>query len=55
MATTTEKIKEIAYDYENQAWVINGKYTACAHPDKMNCHCFGRLHAGEKAEGNRIY
>ncbi len=51
----TTKQREIKYDYENQAWVINGRYVSCCHPDIMDCHCFGKLHAGEKAQGNRIY
>jgi hypothetical protein len=35
------------FDYENQAWVINGKYERCGHPDSMECDCYGKLHAGE--------
>ena len=35
------------YDYENQAWVLNGRYESCAHPVWMKCECFGRIHAGE--------
>jgi hypothetical protein len=35
------------FDYENQAWVENGKYLRCGHPDPMDCGCFGRLHEGE--------
>ncbi len=35
------------YDYENQAWVQDGKYVSCAHPAEMGCRCYGRLHAGE--------
>lgn len=35
------------YDYDNQAWVVDGKYIRCGHPDSMSCGCYGRLHAGE--------
>ena len=35
------------YDYDRQAWVINGVYVTCGHPDA--CSCYGKAHAGEKA------
>jgi hypothetical protein len=35
------------YDYQRQAWVINGVYEACNHPKEMWCGCFGRLNAGK--------
>ena len=35
------------FDYENQAWVLSGRYIDCGHPDNMNCGCYGRLHIGE--------
>ena len=38
------------YDYENQAWIVNGRYEDCAHPAAMGCECYGRLHAGEAAQ-----
>lgn len=38
------------YDYENQAWMINGHYVSCNHPEDMHCSCYGKLHAGEKRE-----
>ena len=38
------------YDYEKQAWVVDGKYVRCGHPDEMNCGCYGREHEGEKYE-----
>jgi len=38
------------YDYENQAWVVNGKYVRCGHPESMNCGCYGRKHEGEETE-----
>lgn len=36
------------YDYENQAWVLNGRYVRCGHPDTMKCDCFGRLHQNQE-------
>jgi len=35
------------FDYLNQAWVKDGFYVRCGHPDSMNCKCYGRIHAGE--------
>jgi hypothetical protein len=35
------------YDYQNQAWVTDGRYDSCAHPREMHCTCYGRIHAGE--------
>jgi len=40
------------YDYENQAWVINGRYVRCGHPESTDCDCYGRLHDGETTVGN---
>lgn len=37
------------YDYENQAWTLDGKYIACEHPKSMHCDCYGTRHAGEIA------
>src|SRR6266851_8669088 len=37
------------YDYENQAWVVDGKYVRCGHPETMKCGCYGRKHEGEIA------
>ena len=44
------------YDYTNQAWVKDGKYVRCGHPDDMDCDCYGRLHEGEetKAGMNKV-
>lgn len=36
------------YDYINQAWVKNGRYVRCGHPETMNCRCFGRKFEGEE-------
>lgn len=43
-------LSKTTYDYTNQAWVVDGKYQACSHPETMDCKCFGRLHAGEIAD-----
>lgn len=37
------------YDYERQAWVVAGRYVRCAHPESMDCGCYGRVHEGERA------
>jgi hypothetical protein len=39
-------MRTIDYDYDNQAWIINGKYIRCEHPATMQCRCFGLTHAG---------
>lgn len=38
-----------AYDYINQAWIVNGRYIRCGHAETMACGCYGREHAGELA------
>ncbi len=35
------------YDYTRQAWVKDGVYVRCGHPESMKCGCYGRDHAGE--------
>ena len=45
MKTEENTIRE--YDYEHQAWLVDGKYIKCGHPDEMNCTCYGKLHEGE--------
>jgi hypothetical protein len=37
------------YDYQNQAYVLDGVYARCGHPDIMDCSCYGKLHEGEIA------
>jgi hypothetical protein len=37
------------YDYTNQAWLVNGRYVACNHPEAMQCLCYGKLNAGKPA------
>lgn len=36
------------FDYQNQAWVADGKYVKCGHPETMQCKCYGRIHEGEE-------
>ena len=36
------------FDSKKQAWVLNGVYMRCGHPDDMGCHCYGKEHEGEK-------
>jgi len=36
------------YDYKNQAWVIDGKYQRCGHPENMDCTCYGKEHENEE-------
>lgn len=38
------------YDYTRQAWVKDGKYVRCGHPENMQCPCYGRAHEGESIE-----
>lgn len=38
------------YDYERQAWVIDGRYVNCGHPEGVDCGCYGRRHQGEETE-----
>lgn len=51
--TSDETKRDIWFDYENQAWVIDGRYQRCGHPEAMDCGCYGRAHAGEVAERAR--
>jgi hypothetical protein len=47
--TAIRRLATTVYDYQNQAWVENGRYVTCSHPAAMDCGCYGRLHAGEVA------
>ena len=40
------------FDYDKQAWVEDGKYVRCGHPDSMNCDCYGKIHEGEETKCN---
>ena len=35
------------YDYDRQAWVSDGRYVRCGHPQSMDCKCYGKEHEGE--------
>ena len=35
------------FDYAHQAWVVEGVYVRCGHPESMDCRCYGKEHAGE--------
>lgn len=54
MRTSNDEIKDgklwNGYDYERQAWVVNGRYIRCGHPETMDCQCYGKKHEGEKVE-----
>jgi hypothetical protein len=45
--------RETQFDYDNQAWIIDGIYQNCNHPASMAKHCearcYGRTHQGERA------
>ena len=36
------------YDYDNQAWLVDGVYQDCNHPDTMDCKCYGRINKGKR-------
>jgi hypothetical protein len=36
------------FDYDRQAWVKDGRYVRCGHPETMQCGCYGREHEGEQ-------
>ena len=38
------------FDYRNQAWLVNGTYQDCGHPEAVDCECFGRIHEGEMCD-----
>lgn len=35
------------YDYHRQAWVVDGRYVRCGHPEDIDCGCYGREHEDE--------
>jgi len=45
-----EKQGKTWFDYDRQAWVVDGKYVRCAHPQSMKCNCYGRIYAGQEAK-----
>ena len=40
------------YDYNNQAWYddVTCTYIRCNHSQKLDCACYGKVHAGEILE-----
>jgi hypothetical protein len=38
----------LGFDYENQAWVVDGRYRSCGHSES-SCGCYGKAHEGELA------
>jgi hypothetical protein len=43
------KIQGSHFDYDHQAWTIDGHYVRCGHPESMDCRCYGKDHEGEVA------
>jgi hypothetical protein len=41
----------VRYDYQHQAWVVDGTYVDCGHRPEMHCRCYGRTHEGVVAMG----
>jgi len=41
---------KIQYDYTHQAWVADGKYVRCGHPEQMNCGCYGKENVGKPVD-----
>ena len=48
-AVKKEILSRHCFDYDKQVWIKDGVYVRCGHPDSMNCHCYGKDHAGETA------
>ena len=32
------------------AWVLDGKYVRCGHPESMDCNCYGKKHEGHEVK-----
>lgn len=47
-------MNETLYDYERQAWIVNGAYSDCNHPRSMPCYCYGRMHDREAVDPERL-
>ena len=43
----------VEFDYEKQAWIVDGKYVRCGHDSA--CNCYGKLHEGETATEVKIF
>lgn len=51
MSRTTADTPQLYFDYDRQAWVKDGRYLRCGHPEHMVCGCYGREHEGEMSYG----
>lgn len=38
--------RDFTFDYKNQAWIRDGRYLDCSHPNSMDCQCYGRKYEG---------
>jgi hypothetical protein len=48
VAHTVANLADVnGYDCARKAWVKNGRYERCGHPDTMLCGCYGQEHMGE--------
>ena len=34
------------FDYDNQAWLVNGHYVRCGHKTEIDCGCYGKEFEG---------
>jgi hypothetical protein len=50
--TADASVRSLLYDYQNQAWLENGRYVDCGHREP--CDCYGRRHVGESAAADAI-
>lgn len=46
-------IKSTVYDYENEAWIVDGKYQKCGHIDE--CQCYGTIHENEEPQDREAW
>lgn len=38
------------FSYDLQCWIVGYKVQRCGHPERMQCGCYGRTHAGEQVK-----
>ena len=59
MRTTKDEYRDgmlwNGFDYTRQAWVLDGKYVRCGHPESMVCGCYGRKYEGEPSRLEENY
>lgn len=41
------------FDYDNQAWIVDGKYIRCGHHEEHDCMCYGKKWEGLTVEQAR--